>query len=90
MHQALVITCYKRDIESLLDALVDWKEEGTILVYGYTNKAHDGFIVMHWNQPIPATFQEKQLKADPGIRDYVVYDLPPAVPHPINPTTTTL
>ncbi len=74
--QALVIVCQRRDVQSLLDTLEDWKGQGNITLYGYTPKERDGFIVMHWTQPVPVTFQEKQLKADPGIIDYVIYDVP--------------
>jgi len=81
--QALVITCQRRDLEHLLDALEDWQGgEAAIVLYGYTHKQQDGFIVMHWTQPITETFQQKQLKTDPGILDYVVYDLPSQHPAP--------
>ena len=77
--QALVIVCQRREIVHLLDALEDWKGDGNIILYGSTPKAQDGFIVMHWTQPIPRAFEHKQLKADPGIIDYLVYDLPPVL-----------
>ncbi len=89
MH-GLLIVCRKRALESLLDAMEDWHEDARILLYGTTSKAQDGFIVMHWTQPMPPAFQEKQLKADPGIIDYVVYDLPPPVHLQPSDTPTTL
>ncbi len=75
--QGLLITCQRRDLNHLVDALDDWKEGGDakIALYGYTNKLQDGFILMHWTAPITEGFQQKQLKDDPGIIDYVVYDL---------------
>ena len=73
--QTLLILCQRRDLEHVLDALEDWKDEGKVLLYGYTSKESDGFILMHWTQLLPIAFQEKQLKADPGIIDYVVYDV---------------
>ncbi len=75
--QAVLITCQRRDLDHLLDALGDWKQEGEaeIVLYGYTNKLQDGFLLMHWTKPITEGFQRMQLKADPGIIDYVVYDL---------------
>ncbi len=74
MHTVLIL-CQRRDVTHLVDVLEDWKDDAVILVYGYTNKLQDGFILMHWNQPIPARFQDMQLRQDPGILDYVVYDL---------------
>ena len=73
MH-TLVILCQRRDLPHLVDALGDWQGEGNIILYGYTNKMQDGFILMHWNQPLSEAFQQKQLKEDPGIIDYLVYD----------------
>jgi len=77
MH-TLLILCERRDLAHLVDALGDWQNEGEakIVLYGTTNKQSDGFIFMQWNQPITEGFQRMQLKADPGILDYVVYDLP--------------
>lgn len=60
----------------LVDFLGDWETAGgTILLYGYTNKVQDGFILMQWEQPIPQGFQDSQLKQDPGIIDYLIYDV---------------
>ncbi len=75
--QTVLITCQRRDLDHLLDALGDWKQEGEaeIVLYGYTNKLQDGFLLMHWTKPITEGFQRMQLKEDPGIIDYVVYDL---------------
>ena len=82
--QGLLITCQRRDLDQLVDVLDDWKHDGDakIMLYGYTGKLQDGFIVMHWTAPITQGFQQKQLKDDPGIIDYVVYDLepPPTTP----------
>jgi hypothetical protein len=77
MH-TLLILCGRRDLDHLLDALGDWQTEGEakIVLYGTTNKVQDGFILMQWSHPITEGFQRMQLKADPGILDYVVYDLP--------------
>ncbi len=84
MH-TLLITCERRDLAHLLDALSDWQTEGDakIVLYGTTNKLQDGFILMQWSHPISEGFQRMQLKADPGILDYVVYDLPSPSPVPI-------
>jgi len=84
MMQALLILCQRREIQPLLEAFEEWDEEAKIILYGYTSKERDGFILMHWNQLVPIDFQDKQLKADPGIIDYVVYDVPA---HPTKATT---
>ncbi len=85
--QALLIFCHPREQEAILDMLEDWKGQGNITLYGTTPKEHDGFMLMHWTQPIPIAFQEKQLKTDPGIIDYLIYDIPPILPQS-NTTTT--
>ncbi len=84
--QALIIFCQRREQEAILDMLEDWIEHGTVTVYGSTLKAHEGFILMHWTQAVPTAFQEKQLKADPGITDYLIYDMPPILPQSDTPT----
>ena len=82
MH-ALLIVCHRRDLDALVDVLADWKDKATIVLYGYTHKQQEGFILMHWNQPLPKPFQLHQLQQDQGILDYLVYDL---TPQPV-PTT---
>ncbi len=86
--QGLLITCQRRDLTHLVDVLGDWKEDGdaTIVLYGYTNKLQDGFLLMHWTVPVTEDFQQKQLKEDVGIIDYVVYDIPSVLPHSDTPT----
>ena len=76
MH-TLLIFCQRRDLPHLVDVLGDWQEEADIVRYGYSNKMQDGFILMRWKQPLSEGFEQKQLKADPGIIDYLVYDEPP-------------
>lgn len=73
MHMLLIL-CQRRDLDHLVDVLEDWQGEGEIIRYGYTNKMQDGFILMQWNKPLTEGFQQKQLKEDPGIIDYLVYD----------------
>ncbi len=74
--QVLQIICQAREITKLVDFLNDWKTAGGhVLLYGYTKKAQEGFILMQWEQPIPQGFQDKQLKQDPGIIDYLIYDV---------------
>lgn len=75
MH-ALLILCQRRDLPHLVDVLGDWQGKGNIILYGYTNKMQDGFILMHWNKLLTEGFQQKQLKEDPGIIDYLVYNGP--------------
>lgn len=70
----LLILCQRRDLAHLVDVLADWHDEGEIVCYGYSNKMQDGFILMQWKGPLDEGFQQKQLKDDSGIIDYVVYD----------------
>ena len=82
----LLILCHRREVDALVDVLEDWKDHARIVLYGSTNKAQDGFILMHWTQPIPKSFQLHQLHEDRDILDYLIYDLTPPQP----PSTTTL
>jgi hypothetical protein len=58
----------------------DWKEDAPIILCGTTPKTQDGFILMRWKEGVPTTFQEMQLQRDPGVIDYLVYDMPPVLP----------
>ena len=71
----LTILCEKRELDALVDTFGDWKEEGAeILLYGATEKANDGFILMRWSRPIPQGFIQRQLKEDESILDYFTED----------------
>ncbi len=68
------ITCQRKALMPLVDVMSDWKMEGAeIVLYGYTGKAQDGFLLMRWNHTPSEGFQHKQLKADPDILDYLIY-----------------
>ena len=66
------ITCHKRALDHLVDALSDWQSEGVkIARYGYSNKANDGFILMRWPKEPSEGFLQHQLYDDPDILDFV-------------------
>jgi hypothetical protein len=74
------ILCVKRQLESLVDEMQDWKEEGAnVFLYGVTDKANEGFIILEWGKPVPERFSKK-LREDPDIVDFVVFgkNIPPA------------
>ena len=71
----LTILCEVRDLEALVDTFGDWKEEGgKILLYGATEKANDGFILMQWSKPIPEGFKQRQLHEEESILDFFTDD----------------
>jgi len=75
MNAVLLVLCERRELNALLDTFGDWKVEGAqILLHGVTNKAKDGFVLMHWSKPIPEGFKQKQLQGDKGILDFLVYE----------------
>lgn len=72
----LLILCQKRQLQAIVDELADWQEEGVqILLHGVSNKAHDGFVLLRWDRPIPQQFITK-LERDSDILDYLPYDIP--------------
>ncbi len=78
----MLILCVKRHLDALVDELQDWKAEGaSIFLYGITNKAHEGFIILEWGKPTPPRFSQK-LREDPDIVDFLVLgkNIPPDSP----------
>ena len=72
----LLVLCERRELDALVDTFGDWKEEGAhVLLHGVTNKAKDGFLLMHWAKPLPEGFKQRQLQEDDGILDFLIYDL---------------
>ncbi len=75
----ILILCVKRQMELLVDELQDWKAEGAnIFLYGITDKAAHGFIMLEWGKPIPERFTQK-MREDTDVIDYVVLgkNIPP-------------
>jgi hypothetical protein len=76
----VLILCPKRHVDSLLDELGDWYEEGArILLSGVTDKVYQGFVYVRWDQPMPDAFKNK-LRTDASIEDY--FTLATIVPIP--------
>jgi hypothetical protein len=69
----MLILCAKRQLDSLVDEMDDWKDEGAkVFLSGITNKASSGFLFLEWGKPIPVRFRQK-LRDDPDITDYLVF-----------------
>ena len=72
----LFLLCHKRQLNAIVDEMQDWKTEGaTIFLYGITNKASYGFVILEWSTPVPESFHEK-LRRDHDIIDYLVIGKP--------------
>lgn len=71
----MLVQCHKRELYDLVDEFDDWVHDGffRIVLYGATQKAHDGFLLIEWLTPVPETFYRK-LKQDSGITDYLTYE----------------
>ncbi len=70
----MLVTCYKRYVESFVSEFGDWAPEGAeVKLFGYTNKISEGFVLLQWNEPIPPRFFKK-LKEDSDVIDYLTYD----------------
>ena len=68
-----LILCVKPQLESIVEEMQDWKGEGAkIFLYGVTNKASYGFIILEWGKSIPERFTQK-LREDTDVIDYLVF-----------------
>ena len=77
----MLVTCFKRYVESFAKEFGDWAPEGVeVKLFGYTSKISEGFVLLHWNEPIPPRFFKK-LREDSDVIDYLTYDVSlPSVP----------
>lgn len=75
MSIMMLIICRKRELNALVDEFEDWRETGGMQVklYGITEKAQDGFILLEWSTPIPDYFRSK-LTRDEDILDVFTFD----------------
>jgi hypothetical protein len=82
----LLILCGKRSLDSFVDELDDWKEEGaTTLLHGITGKTGDGFLIVQWDKPVPSRFRQK-LREDEEVNDFfAVVDSTMTITPPIIP-----
>ena len=75
MTSTLFILCAKRSLDSFVDELDDWKEEGaTTLFHGITHKASDGFLIVQWDKPVPPRFRQKLREDEEVIGFFTVTD----------------
>jgi hypothetical protein len=70
----MLVVCAKRGLDTIVDEFGDWQPEGVqVKLYGVTEKAHDGFLLLEWSKPIPERFSS-QLEKDGDILDFLTYD----------------
>jgi hypothetical protein len=81
MPTMMLIVCVKRELDTIVDEFGDWQGEGVqVKLYGITEKAHDGFLLLEWSKPIPERFAAK-LKEDEDIIDSLTFD---SLFHPVS------
>lgn len=75
MADVLLILCDKRHTHTIVEEFEDWKQKPgidlSILLYGITQKAQDGFVLLELNQPLPEGVYTN-LVLDEDIVDYVL------------------
>jgi len=72
----MLILCVKQQLDSLVDEMNDWKDEGAkVFLSGITSKTSYGFLFLEWGKPIPIRFRQK-LRDDPDVIDYLVFGTP--------------
>jgi hypothetical protein len=70
----MLVVCAKRELDAIVDEFGDWQSAGVqIKLYGITEKASEGFVLLEWSQPIPEHFFNK-LKNDEDILDVLTFD----------------
>lgn len=86
MTNWLLVLCDKRQVHTIVEEFEDWKQKPgvdlSILLYGITHKANDGFVLLELNQPLPEGVYTN-LVLDEDIVDYVLCTF--SAPTPITP-----
>ncbi len=76
MATMMLVVCVKRELKAIVEEFEDWQGDGIqVKLYGITEKAQDGFVLLEWNKPIPDSFSSK-LKRDEDILDVLTFDTP--------------
>jgi hypothetical protein len=74
MPTMMLIVCVKRELDTIVEEFEDWRSAGVqVKLYGITEKASEGFVLLEWSQPIPEYFFHK-LKNDEDILDVLTFD----------------
>ncbi len=71
----MLVVCRKRELDAIVEEFEDWRETGGMQVklYGITEKASEGFILLEWRTPIPDSFTSKLIR-DEDILDVLTFD----------------
>jgi hypothetical protein len=70
----MLVMCRKRELNAIVEEFEDWRETGMLVkLYGITEKAQDGFLLLEWNTPIPDYFTSK-LTRDEDVLDVLTFD----------------
>jgi hypothetical protein len=70
----MLVVCVKRELDAIVDEFEDWRETGMqVKLYGITEKASEGFILLEWRTPIPDYFTNK-LTRDEDVLDVLTFD----------------
>lgn len=78
----MLVLCKRRPLNALVDELEDWHIEGVkVTLYGVTEKANEGFILLRWDNPITDHFVQK-MRIDDDVTDYFTVENVLPVPSP--------
>jgi hypothetical protein len=70
----MLVVCRKRELNAIVEEFGDWQSAGVqVKLYGITEKASEGFVLLEWSQPIPEYFFNK-LKNDVDVLDVLTFD----------------
>jgi hypothetical protein len=70
----MLVVCRKRALETIVEEWSERRQTGVqVRLYGLTEKAQDGFLLVEWSAPVPELLMN-MLKRDEDILDVLTFD----------------
>ncbi len=70
----MLVVCAKRALDALVEECEDWQgKDVQVRLYGITQKAQDGFILLIWKEPVPESFLTR-LTHDDTVLDVLSFE----------------
>ncbi len=70
----MLVLCAKRALDALVEEFEDWQDNDVqVRLYGITEKAQDGFLLLIWKEPVPESFLSR-LKHDNEVLDVLAFE----------------
>jgi hypothetical protein len=70
----MLVICAKRALNALVEECEDWQgKDVQVRLYGITQKAQDGFLLLIWKEPVPESFLSR-LTHDDTVLDVLSFE----------------